>query len=77
MPGKLKEPRDDTPLATDVIWGAAGIGQFLGLTARQVFQRAAAGTLPIGKTGRGLFSTRSRLREHLAGQLGHRRAARS
>jgi hypothetical protein len=52
---------------SDVVWGADGIGAFLGLSERQVYHLAATGTLPIGKLGNRLFALRQSLIDYLRG----------
>jgi len=66
----LLKTTDKTPTKTnrpnyepaDIIWGAAGIAQVVGLTERQTFHLLEAGKLPAKKNGRWCAS-RARLLE--------------
>jgi hypothetical protein len=56
----------DQPLADDLLHGAKEIGEFIGLSERQVFHHAERGHLPVTRIGRLLVGSKSRLRRHLA-----------
>jgi hypothetical protein len=53
------------PLGDDLLIGAKTIGDFFGLTARQVYHLKAAGKLPLFDFGGHIAGRKSRLREYV------------
>lgn len=51
----------DYELSDDVLWGAEAIGQFLGMTRRQVYHACDQEHLPIFRVGSTLVCRRSTL----------------
>jgi hypothetical protein len=57
-----EESRKQERLADDLLVGAAAIAQELGLTEEAVYYIHRKKRLPIGKLGKNLIATRSKLR---------------
>ena len=53
-------------IANDILRGAAKIGEYLGLTTRQVFYEVEKGDLPIFKDGATVTAFRSEIRAYYA-----------
>lgn len=56
----------DYQLASDVVWGAEAIGQFLGMTRRQVYHACDQEHLPIFRVGSTLACRKSTLMAFIA-----------
>lgn len=61
--------------AADLLHGFAAIGEYLGLTTRQVKHRAAEGELPFFRMGRAVCARRSELEAHFARASAARRGS--
>lgn len=59
-PASISEP-------ADAVWGAAAIGEVVGLSARMAFYRLSRGEIPGRKVGSSWVASRKRLTEWLAG----------
>lgn len=66
LPGSLLFMNSEYDLSSDVIWGAEAIGQFLGMTRRQVYHACYQEHLPIIRVGSTLACRRSTLISFIA-----------
>lgn len=59
-------PNDADPL--DLIWGCAGIGEYIGKSPKAAFYMCETGKLPgVKQIGRQWVASRRKLREHFEG----------
>jgi hypothetical protein len=61
----MSKAREDS-LSPDLLHGAKAIGEFLGLSERQVWHHAENHNLPVKKMGRLLIGSKTVLRRHFA-----------
>lgn len=62
----MTKARNDKSEQLDLLHGAKAIGDYLGLTERQVWHHAEHNNLPVKKMGRLLVGSKNVLRRHFA-----------
>jgi hypothetical protein len=57
--------QDERPLREDLLFGAAAIAQYVGITERQARHQIDQGNLPVARLGRLIVGSKSQLRQCL------------
>ena len=62
-------PVNEAPLATDLLFGAANIADYLGMNKRTAYYQIANGQIPTVRMGRLLVASKTALRRHVVGEV--------